>query len=300
MGRIIRVPPLRPVSFPVTGSPAYGVGSVLFGGTSGPNPLAQTASGLLYRDDFATLDLNYWEKQGAGTSSIVGGQWRGISSATITLQGASAPAARTVAYAQVLMTRVAGSDSGMAFWLRKNADVDGYYIGCRASDTQLWRVLNSSYALIDQALSHDTDLGVQYRYNFYVADSKQTVWRDGGATGLDQTSGSLNGQTGVPSIWSRHDTTAGDTGDADNFIYMAGGNMVCTGLDTGQKFKILAGESVVKTATESGGTATINWLDGTLVPFDGWATAIVTDGSDAERYRLSGAHYPGGTYELSL
>ena len=35
MGRIIRVPPLRPVSFPVTGSPAYGVESGLFRGAAG-------------------------------------------------------------------------------------------------------------------------------------------------------------------------------------------------------------------------------------------------------------------------
>jgi hypothetical protein len=130
----------------------------------------------------------------------------------------------------------------------------------------------------------------------YIADGDQRNWKNQNALAVE-TDTVLNGQVGIPDFWARE---AGQNSDFDDFIYMTDKILVATGLQSGEKFKVInAAEGVVGSATESGGTATLD-LGGVQMPMGGWPNVIITDGSDVELQRLTGAHYPGGVYVQSL
>lgn len=259
------------------------------GGAPAVNPLSQLTEGLLFKDDFSG-DLSLWDTSG-GTSAIVGGQVQVNSWGRLKLP-ITTVAARNKSYAQCQMTR-SGTGDG-AFELRWNADIDAYYMGYLEGSTTLFRVSNTSYTNLDNSGLGNPD-NVQKLAALYVADNDQRSWRDGAVRAVE-TDAALNGQDGILVLWAR---TSGSC-LFDDVIYMSDKIVTCTGLEASQKFKILtSGEAVVGTATESGGTATLD-LGGDEVPYDGWPTAIVTDNLDVELYRLSGAFYPGSTFQLDI
>lgn len=146
------------------------------------------------------------------------------------------------------------------------------------------------------ALTVDTDHVVQ----LYVKDGQQTAHVAG--TTLTGTDTTYDGQN-TRSAAIRHNLSgiASVTSQADDFRVYAHNKVIVTGLPTGYKAKILnSGESVVASATESGGTATIDASQAggatEPVPAAGWASLLVTDGADVEIDRWDGAVYPGFTH----
>lgn len=138
----------------------------------------------------------------------------------------------------------------------------------------------------------DTDYPVQ----LYVADGVQQAWAAGAS--LDDTDATYNAQN-ARTMALRHGTAGSSaTSTFDDVLWFNSKAVTVTGLPTGWKAKILnAALSVVATATESTGTATIDCSRHggatEVVPAAGWAHLIVTNGSDVEQDRYSGAIYPG-------
>jgi hypothetical protein len=265
---------------------------------TGPG-IEQTAVGLLYEDDFASAISADWDAI-AGSFAWNSGQARGTASATLGLK-ASVVAARTKSYQQCLITRVSGTAEA-AWYGRRNTDIDGYYIGSREGDTQLWRVNNSVYTNLDNVGIGNPD-GQQVRYNMYLADGDQRTWRNGTVRAVE-TDTALDGGIGQPAFWARG--PGGSTDDYDDFIYMTDKVLVVTGLDSGsgQRAKIRGSTGLtLAAATEVTGTATIE-LGGLEVPLGGWPTLLITDDKGFEIDRWDSADggfvgvYPGDTYDF--
>lgn len=93
----------------------------------------------------------------------------------------------------------------------------------------------------------------------------------------------------------------GDDLEAQYLVVCAGKNVVGQNLPTGYKLKLLdAAETVVASATESSGTATIDCMS-VDIP-EGGLIAIVTNSSDVEQKRFQrydGGSYPGDVFDYA-
>lgn len=153
------------------------------------------------------------------------------------------------------------------------------------------------------ALAHSND--TDYQAQLYSTDNLQQAFAVGDAAATQTASGtdaSQNGAAKIPYLIRATPTNNASSAIFDDFLWMKSKNIVVTGMSAGYKAKVVnSGASIVATATESGGTATIDcsrFGSATeFVPFAGWPKLRITDGSDVtiEEYTAT-AVYPGDEY----
>lgn len=282
----------RPVPYPVTGSPAFGIHNRHLGGAG--LALSKGVEGLLYKDDFATEVSSDWEALSGSIWTWQEAGWVRAPAVGKTGLKESVVAARNTSFMCFKYRRNLVGGANISLRRRHDGQEDAYFHQPQEGMTRFTRRLNDGDLILDSSGLGNPDATIM-RYNMYVADGDQRTWRNGSVRAVE-TNTDLNGIVGVPcfAAWS-------DWVEFSNFIYMRERTMVCTGLDSGsgQKFKVLdTGESVIIEAAESSGTATVSF-GGADIPQIGYPNTIVTNAGDTELYRLSGAHYPGSTYVLA-
>lgn len=267
-------------------------------------------SGLIFRDDFDRAD-----------SSTIGGDWvervgdwEIVSNAAVVEGNNEAILENTGVAADgvFIQSRTSNEPSGFKYaglWGRfswNGGSPNGYGMSFVGTGTnyQIQRLSSGSITSIEQFGTGGDSAGA-------------TIAQLHLANGL-QRSGIR-----IDPAWISHSTTDTTYDDVEGTIALRGSSafgqsgparhlhtMVFPGpyirlhdLPSGWVCKILgAADAVLLSATESGGTATIDCMavnGNTGVPDDGFLALAVFDGSDAEVERISGPIWPGEEYEFS-
>lgn len=273
-------------------------------------------TGPVFADDFNRADSdtpgNGWVEYGGDfdivsnkvsilTAGIHALQQEGVSGGAMFAQALVQGGHEDTFPALALRTTAAASASAIT---------NGYLLRVNVRDevVQLYRVIAGAYVLLDSealtltALDDNqvqfyTGAGVQHGW-VYSPTADVAVEVVGADTTFD-AEGARNAAL-VAQAPVSHTMRYDDVVWAGPSPYIS-----VSGLSDGMKAKVLnSGESVVATATESGGTATIDCsrFGGAteIIPIGGWAALIVTDADDNElaRYDAAGI-YPGYAYTAS-
>lgn len=181
---------------------------------------------------------------------------------------------------------------------------DGYGVGfASATSCALVTLTGTAPTIIQSDLLGSSPL-TDYQAQLYTTDSLQQAFTtgNGDTSTLFGTDINYNGVSKTPTLYRAAPTNSSNSAIFDDHIWMKSKYVVVDGLSAGYKAKIINGVgSVVATATESGGTATIDasrFGSATeFVPVAGWPKLRITDGSDVtiEEYTATTV-YPGDEY----
>lgn len=284
--------------------------------------LTQSTAGLLYESDFSSDDRADFTFTGSSTvtTSITDGRLRlsppdnnsimaivtGITAGKCFAQISQYyPSGVAESYSSIYL-RSAGTGNGLI------QQTDGYSVFhiTSAQNTRLNKYLASAESTLDGPDAGTTVAVTDYVSQLFVDDSIQEGWFGHGTpVVLSGTDAAHDGQTRAIGFWMMRFVAGEPHGDFDNVVFMKDDTLVCTGLGaaSGRKLKIFdSGDSEIFSATESGGTATINASrfdsSGVNVPVGGWAYATITDSGDTEIARFTpgvGGVYPGDVYAFA-
>lgn len=278
--------------------------------------IARTVAGLVDSDDFTRADDTSpggnWTTEGTSMTCAI------VSNRLDLSGGGGSPTrpgckmdgsgiSRTEGFVQTIWRSEVISAQGPNMALFATGSRDGYSVAQNNTVMALqeWTaggVANLSTPAL--AASNNTD----YQAQLYVTDGVQQAFATGSAAATQTasaTDASQNGVAKIPYLLRAGTSSSANSAIYDDFLWLKSKNIVVTGLTTGYKAKVInGGGSVVATATESSGTATIDcsrFGSATeFVPFAGWPKLRVTDGADStiEEYTAT-AVYPGDEYTFT-
>lgn len=290
--------------------------------------ISKNTSGLIFRDDFNRANGSLGTPWNNPTGSGVGpvgissnrmlapndgsSQFASTAFVDLTEEALKTPLVQATAQGQAdgqfMIGVTDASGSGYILHRGTTASSFAYTVRRKAGFTGSGIILEEVGSSAD--LTDNTDYQMQMYLNsdpanetlLFAAEHDTGVFTDDAASGLTLDNIEVMAYAG------QFDTSSDTaTVQIDNLLWMRGRHIFVSDLPTGWKAKVLnASEAVVAEATESGGVADIiasraDVVGGTpateFVPFNGWASLIVTDGLDAEqaRYNFEGV-YPGDTY----
>jgi hypothetical protein len=282
------------------------------GGGGGISNLApDDGTGPVSSDDFDREDSdtigNGWVESGS-VYELVSGRLVVSLAGSLAAACGKQDATRTIAAGMFLQGLIRLSDEYAGFWVMNDptyASLAGYRVRLMAPESlvRIDRFVAGSPTTVASE-AKTLEAATDYPVQLYVAPGVQQA--NVGGTDLS-ASDTTHDEAEDMFFAFRALTTVGDSGDFefDDALLTPSPFVTVSGLDTGQKAKVLnASEEVVATATESGGTATIDCsiFGGAteVVPLAGWEALIVTDADDVElaRYDAAGI-FPGYAYTAS-
>lgn len=242
-------------------------------------PISRTATGLLFRDTFdrpdaTTLGAN-WTVHGAAVVTIAANRAQG----STTNEGnvaLNAIAARERVYLQTVGNRptTTNIEFGLMALVNPANGTNGYLWQLYADATTLNLYRHSSlgsFAAVASATVAAVAGGTDFLFQALHADGLQRAW--------------MNGVQVISAADTLHDATTGTAGirstvgltTYDNYTVCTDNRITATGLPTG--YQLRAGG---RTATESGGTATLD-IGGLTLPLAG-VEILDTSGAVAETF----------------
>lgn len=163
---------------------------------------------------------------------------------------------------------------------------------------RMYSAVNGVFTQIGADQAVVINVATSYLLQLYVADDLQQAWVNG--VSLAGTNTDHNGQN-ARTIAMRHSrkTAFNPANYWHDVVWTTGKNTIVSGLPTGWKAKVVnASASIVATAVESGGAATIDCSrhggcsEG--VPAGGWPKIIITDSGDTTQFEYTtNPVYPG-------